>query len=327
MPDNQTSGTGWVEVSIHLPVAIQEAVIAWAIAHGAVGVQEEYPGLGDLGESGPIVSGDPAEWSGDAPPNPGDRVFLKAWFPATGFGARIREAFRDYLSGLPGGQASELQARRVEDADWAEALRREWRPIEVGHRFLVCPSFVRVPRASGRIVLKLRPGMAFGTGTHFTTASCVRMVEDIMASAPDPVNVRVLDVGTGSGVLAIAALLLGAGQAVGLDLDRDALREARQNARLNHVSDRFRTPRGPLDPERMGRFSLVLANLVAATLQNLAVPLVRSLAPGGRLVVSGILSRQEDEILRTFGSRGLVPVATMRDGTWVTIALDSNSRA
>lgn len=327
MPRNRNKGTGWTEVSVHVPVAVQEAAIAWAMDHGATGVHEEYPGLGDLGESGPIVSGDPAEWSGDAPPNPGDRVLLRAWFPATGPGARTCEAFRAYLSGLPGGQASEFQSRRVEDADWAGALRREWRPIEVGRRLLVCPSFVRRPLETGRVVLKLRPGMAFGTGTHFTTASCLRMVEEFMASAPDPGGVRVLDVGTGSGLLAIAALLLGAGEAVGLDLDRDALREARQNARLNRVSDRFRAPRGPLDPDATGRFPLVIANLVAATLQALAGPLAHSLAPGGRLVVSGILLRQEAEVLEAFGSRGLTPVATMRDGTWVTIALDSSSRA
>ncbi len=323
----RTTSRGWTEIAIRVPVAVQEAVIAWAMAHGATGVQEEYPGLGDLGETGPIVSGDPTEWSGDAPPNPEGCVLLRVWFPAAGSGAQIRKALRAYLSQLLGSQAAELRSRHVEDADWAGALRREWRPVKVGEQFLVCPSFVRPPRPVDRIVLKLRPGMAFGTGTHFTTASCLRMVEEFMVSAPDPGAVRVLDVGTGSGVLAIAALLLGAGEAVGLDLDPDALREARQNARLNRVSDRLCLPRGPLDPQATGRFHLVVANLVAPTLIALAEPLTRSLKPGGRLVVSGILLRQEAEVLEALGSQGLTPVATMRDETWVTIALGSGSAA
>ncbi len=327
MSRNRNKDTGWTEVSVRVPVAVQEAAIAWAMDHGAAGVQEEYPGLGDLHDAGPIVSGDPSEWSGDAPVNPGDFATLRIWFPRVRWTSESRVSFLNYLAGLPGGDAPAVRARRVEDTDWAASLRREWRPIEVGRRFLVCPSFVRRAGRGDRTVLRLRPGMAFGTGTHFTTASCLEMIEGILTRAGDPGALRVLDVGTGSGVLAIAALLLGASEAVGVDLDREALREARQNARLNRVADRFRTPPGPLDPDATGRFPLVIANLVASTLVDLADPLARSLTPGGRLLVSGILRRQEAQVIEAFRSRGLTPGAAMRDGTWVTIVLDSSSPA
>lgn len=324
MPRNRF--TAWTEVTIRVPISLQETVITWAMDHGATGVQEDYPGLGDLAESGPILSGDPAEWSGDAPPNLEDHVTLRAWFPSLDSDVQFMALARDFLSGLPGGGPCDIRARRIKDRNWVASVRSEWRQIEVGQRLLVCPSFVRRPRAGDRVVLKLRPGMAFGTGTHFTTASCLRMVEDFMTRASDPFRIRVLDVGTGSGVLAIAALLLGAAEAIGIDLDREALREARQNARLNRVSRRLRIYCGPLNPDATGVFPLVVANLVADTLVSLADPLARSLAPGGRLVASGILLSQEAEVVEAFRSRGLTPFTALREGTWVTIAMDNSVR-
>ncbi len=103
--------TGWTEVSVRVPVAMQEAAIAWAVAHGATGVQEEYPGLGDLHDAGPIVSGDPSDWSGDAPVNPGDSATLRIWFPRVRWTSESRVSFLDYLAGLPGGEAPAIRAR------------------------------------------------------------------------------------------------------------------------------------------------------------------------------------------------------------------------
>lgn len=326
MLKTRNTNHAWIEVSVRLPVTVQEATIAWAMDHGAAGVQEEYPGLGDLGDAGPLVSGDPSEWSGDAPTNPDDFTMLRLWFRSDRWTPRARSSFLAYVAGLLGGEPPQIRARRVVPMDYAAALRGEWRPIEVGQRLLVCPSFIRPPRDTDRVVLKLRPGMAFGTGTHFTTATCLQMVEEFMAGTPDPAEVRVLDVGTGSGVLAIAALLLGAREAVGLDVDRDALREARQNARLNRVADRFRTPRETPTVARSGRFHLVLANLVAPTIAALADFLVESVSPGGRLVTSGILLRQEAAVSQALTARGLSVREVLRDGTWVTMALDNSNQ-
>lgn len=315
----------WHEVSVTVSTTAQDATIEWAIAHGAAGVQEEYPGLGHLGDAGPVLSGDPAEWSGDAPVNPSRFTTLRIWFPEDRWSPRNRALLRTFVASLHEGEVPRVRIRRVEPKDYQMALRGEWHPIEIGRNLLVCPSFLRPPRGTNRVILKLRPGMAFGTGTHFTTASCLAFVEEFMVEASTPSEIRVLDVGTGSGILGIAALLLGAGEAVGLDIDREALREARQNARLNRVADRFRTPRGTPVPDELGRFQLIVANLVAPTVVALADFLVGSLAPVGRLVVSGILLRQETLVSDALRTRGLRVRDVRRDGTWVTMAWDSSN--
>lgn len=307
----------WVEVEVRLPVAAQEAVTAWFLDRGATGVQEDYPGLypGD----GPVVSGDPAEWGGDPPANLGPDVLLVAWLPPPAQPEREAAALMAYLRELdavvPGAADAPLQAVSLPEQDWNAEWKASWEPLPAGRRLLVCPSWIKPPEVAGRMPLLLDPGMAFGTGTHFTTATCLEFVEIALERSPAPPEV--LDVGTGSGILAIAALLLGAPRAFGIDLDADAVNEALENAERNGVGDRFQATATPLSGTE-GRFGLVLANIIAQAILRLAAPLAACVAPGGFLVTSGVLRCHDEEVGRTLQALGLAPVEARRDDTWVT---------
>jgi len=314
----------WLELEVRAPVAVQEVVIDRIMACGSVGVQEEYPGVGFVGDAGRLLSGDPLEWDGAAIPNPADTVVLRAWFRAAGALSRqVRREVEAAIEGLLAGIGPVW--RTVSSRDFDQEIRREWKAIPIGRRFWVRPAWSRATPPRGRVVLKLRPGMAFGTGTHFTTASCLEMVEEFLTAAANPSAIRVLDVGTGSGILAIGALLLGAREALGVDLDEDAVREARENARLNRVADRFQVRSERLTASLRPAFDLVLANLVAPSIVAMADILAGSVARGGRLVVSGILVEQARDIEDALQRRGLTRAAHLRNDTWVTSAWDNSA--
>ena len=307
----------WVEVEVRVPVAAQEAVMAWFMDRGATGVKEDYPGLypGD----GPVVSGDPSEWGGEPPQNLGPDVILTAWLPPPATPQGEAEALMMFLreldSVVPGAGRAPVEAVWLPEQDWNSSWKASWEPLPVGRHLIVCPSWLEPPEAPGRTVLRLDPGMAFGTGTHFTTGSCLEFVEEAVETAKAPPTV--LDVGTGSGILAIAALLLGAKSALGIDVDADAVQEARENAERNEVDARFSATAQPLSG-REGRFDLVVANIIAQTILHLADPIAATVAPGGALVTSGVLKCHQDEVAKALTARGLNPVEARTDGTWVT---------
>ncbi len=294
----------------------------WFLERGAEGIQEEHPGLSDLGEDGPVVSGDPREWAGTPPPNPTSRVDLIAWILTPSSPQEEALALGDFLGslgeGLEGARRS-IQAERIQEQDWNAPWREVWHPVPLGRRLLICPSFREIPEEfRARVVIQVDPGMAFGTGTHFTTSACLELLEDCLEQRPGASSV--LDVGTGTGILAIAALKLGAEQALGLDLDPDAVAEATENARLNGVSSRFTALLSPLEPLNQ-RHPLVLANLLAETLVTLAPLLAGALEKEGDLVVSGILLSRENLVLNAFLPLGLKVVDARRDEAWSALRL------
>lgn len=188
----------------------------------------------------------------------------------------------------------EPRFRIVEQQDWSQAWKSSYRPISVGQRLLIQPAWLEsVP--GDRAVIRIDPGMAFGTGTHPTTQLCLEFVERFVQ--PDR---AVIDVGCGSGILSIAALKLGASHALGVDIDPQALEAARTNALENGVQDRLELGVGSLEAILQGEFSvrqasLVLANILAPVIARLIeAGLVKLLAPGGVLVLSGILDVQLD---------------------------------
>lgn len=311
----------WVEVRARIPVAVQEAVNGHLVSRGAAGIQEDYPGLSDLGDDGPIVGGDPRQWAGEAPENASGEVVLTAWLPS----GDAPEVERDLLVALlgrlavhPGAEGeTEVSARVVEEQDWNAPWKELWRPTPVGERLLVCPSWLEPEPGETRRVLRIDPGMAFGTGTHFTTASCLARIETLLAARPRGESTRVLDVGCGTGILAIGALALGAARATGIDLDPEAVAEAGRNAARNGVEARFHATAEPL-PEHPAPHELVLANLVAETLVELAPRLARAVAPGGALVTSGVLHARAPAVERALAGAGLRKVDDARDDAWVT---------
>jgi ribosomal protein L11 methyltransferase len=260
--------------------------------------------LWDAGASGVEVrDGEGTPMPGLPQPPPG-RAILVAWFAER---ADADEAARDL-----GGEVAE-----VPDEDWGETWKKGLGPLSVG-RVFVRPSWVDAAAPAGQVEVVLDPGMAFGTGTHPTTSLCLAALSDLLAARP---GAAVLDVGTGSGLLAIAARKLGAGRVAGNDNDPVAIAVARENAARNGADVALTTD--PL-PAIAGRFDVVVANILANTLVELAPELLARLAPGGAVLLSGILAPQETEVRTAYLALGLRPLpgGDRRDGEWSLLALE-----
>ncbi|MBI3747325.1 MAG: 50S ribosomal protein L11 methyltransferase [Chloroflexi bacterium] len=217
----------------------------------------------------------------------------------------------------------ELRTRLVHEADWAEAWKAYFPVLRVGRRLVIRPTWRRHRREPDDVVLALDPGMAFGTGLHPTTRLCLAALEGL-ADQGIVAGGRVLDVGCGSGILAIAALKLGAASALGVDTDPIAVEATLANARRNRVVRRLRARQGSLPSAATG-FDLVLANLIAGVLVPLAPLLRDELRPGGTLVASGIFIDREAEVQISLEAAGLAVVGRRDEGDWV--ALDARRSA
>lgn len=215
----------------------------------------------------------------------------------------------------------ELAARIVREDDWAHAWRAHFPVLRVGERIVIRPSWRRHRRRPGDVVVALDPGMAFGTGLHPTTRLCLALLERIAdggaLATGDPGGgaARVLDVGCGSGILAIAAALLGAGSVLGVDVDPIAVEATAANVRRNRLARRVRARDGSA-PSGEGPFDVVLANLVASLLVRLAPGLAADLRPGGTLVASGIFADREEEVRAALAAAGLEVTGGLAEGDW-----------
>jgi ribosomal protein L11 methyltransferase len=211
----------------------------------------------------------------------------------------------------------ELRTRLVHEADWADAWRAYFPVMRVGRRIVIRPTWRRNRRSAGDIVVALDPGMAFGTGLHPTTRLCLagleRLADDGRLAAA-----RVLDVGCGSGILAIAALKLGAASALGVDTDPIAVEATLANARRNGLTRRLEARVGSL-PTGEPPADVVLANLIAGVLVPLAPLLHDELRPGGMLLASGIFSDRESEVRDALEAAGLTIAGRTSEGDWVAL--------
>ena len=212
------------------------------------------------------------------------------------------------------GIAHTIQWEKVEEEDWATAWKQFYHPTHVGEHLVVCPSWEPYERQPGEVVLTLDPGMAFGTGTHETTRLCMELLEEVVTP-----ETRLLDVGTGSGILAVAALLLGAQSAVGVDIDEVAVRVARENAQQNGVSDRVAFLAGDLTQRVEGSYQVVSANIVADVILRLLPDLGRFLLPQGTFIASGIIDTREQEVADAIAAAGYQVLEIRRMGGWTAI--------
>jgi ribosomal protein L11 methyltransferase len=211
----------------------------------------------------------------------------------------------------------DLRTRIVHEEDWAEAWKSYFPVLRVGRRLVIRPTWRRHRRRADDVVLALDPGMAFGTGLHPTTRLCLVQLESI-ADHGLVDGARVLDVGCGSGILAIAAVKLGAAEALGLDTDPIAVESTLANARRNRLTRRIRARAGSL-PSGEPLFDIVLANLIAGVLVPLAGALRDELRPGGTLVASGIFIDREAEVRAAFEAAGLRVGQRAAEGDWVAL--------
>jgi len=246
-------------------------------------------------------------------PKPGETPLWReiqalALFPADADRRGLVEVLYELLPWLGSDQ---LAFRDVDDADWTRAWMDQFHPMRFGRRLWIYPSTVEPPEDPGAVVVRLDPGLAFGTGTHATTALCLEWLDGL-----DLARRSVLDVGCGSGVLAIAALKLGARAAHGVDLDPQALLASRANAEANGVGARLSLAEdmdGVAEP-----YEFVVANILAGALEELAPRICAALAPGGALALSGILESQTAEVVARYEQWCDELQASTRDG-WVRV--------
>lgn len=227
------------------------------------------------------------------------------------------------LSPMPDWQYVYLSER-----DWNETWKKRFIPICIGQRLSVLPPWE--DPSAGRIPVIIDPGMAFGTGHHETTRACLELIEKrAPASLPERLmrerdtHLRMLDVGTGTGILAIAAARLGYAQVVGVDNDPLAVDAALRNVALNNVADAVTIREGTIG-DIGGIFEVIAANLMSEILIGISRDLAKRLAPSGILIASGMIAGQEKEVITAMGLAGLSPGATIREGRWVTMEFMSS---
>jgi ribosomal protein L11 methyltransferase len=216
----------------------------------------------------------------------------------------------------------DLQTRIVHEEDWAEAWKEHFPVLRVGHRLVIRPTWREHQAAPDDVVLSLDPGMAFGTGLHPTTRLCLAGIEE-WADSSLLSDARVLDVGCGSGILAIAAALMGASYVLGVDIDPLAVETTKANAAANGMADFIEARTGGLPLAEPARFHLVVANLISGLLIDLADELVATVRAGGRLLAGGIYKDREAEVQAAFESAGLRVIGRRAEEDWVALELEA----
>ena len=246
-----------------------------------------------------------------------DRDFFIAYFPDTcDIGTITSElvAQKALLEKTNDEYEMAFDHNLIPDQDWNETWKKGFTPLDVGERFTILPPWEH--EKNGRINLIIDPGMAFGTGHHETTRSCLVLMEKYDGKV---VMGRFLDLGSGTGLLAIAASKLGYKQVVAADTDPLAIEAARKNLELNHVID-IELHEGSI-AEASGTFDCIAANIISGVLVILAHEISSRLNPSGIAILSGILAEQADEVIRAYERSGLEFIEKFSDAKWVSLVL------
>ena len=251
-------------------------------------------------------------------------VLVKGWFELSEHTHDVLQNLKQQLAvakaadyGLPLGELN-METQDVADADWAENWKKYYKPFRIGTHLVVKPTWESYDLRPGDVLVELDPGMAFGTGTHETTNMCMALLEKHLKD-----GMRVMDVGTGSGILAIAAAKLGAKDVLAIDIDPDAVKVAKENVLHNGVDAHVRVVQGDLVKSEAMPCELAVANIVADAICMLAGPLTRHLLPGGLLICSGIIREREQDVLDAVRAAGYTVIDRMEKGEWVALTLQN----
>ena len=246
---------------------------------------------------------------------------VSGYFPATTFDQAKRHEFERALKRLDGELTMRHRVfyRSLDEEDWAESWKAFFWPEKISSRIVVKPTWRDYQPAADELVLEIDPGMAFGTGTHPTTALCLQLLETYLRPQD-----KLLDVGTGSGILLVAASLLGATMVHGIDNDPVAVTVANQNLQLNGVpEDTSRAWVGDLVGRVDFQYSLVVANILTEVITNLLPTIPDVLIPGGRFICSGILRSQQDQIVQTAEPLGFKMIEARGQEEWVALVFST----
>ena len=313
--------TSWLEVSLTVDGELAEAVadVLARFAPNGVVLKSEIKFVNDEDEG--------------APTGP---VRVCAYLPVDEHLAVTRRKLEEALWYLGRIQALPSPAfKPITDQNWMEAWKQHYKPVPIGKRLIIVPAWIDSPDGR-RIAVKIDPGMAFGTGTHPTTQLCLELLEEWISQvdysgqieeAQNDIQLDVIDIGCGSGILSIAALKLGARHALGVDIDEAAIRSARENACANGVGENLLLGVGSVAEIRAGEFafkqaSVVLVNILAPVIIRLFNNGLRdTLAPGGVMILSGILQEQVEAVLSTARVNEVKLIRKSQKGDWVAMVL------
>jgi ribosomal protein L11 methyltransferase len=299
----------WMEISLAVSREDLDAVSGLFDDAGTGGVVIEDPALiYAVAKEGSreTVALDISRVDPAAPPR------IKGFLPADDRFERVYAGLLEALGKIDRSYPRRAALREVADEDWMHRWRDYYHPFRVGKRLLVKPTWEPAGTGEDLLVIEMDPGMAFGCGTHASTSMCMRLLEDTVRGGES-----VIDVGTGSGILAITAAKLGASRVLAVDADPGAVRTARENVCLNGLEGIITLREGNLLEGVEAGADIIAANIVADVIIALLPAACSLLEEGGRLITSGIISGRHDEVAAAMAKNGLHIVNTLREGEWV----------
>ncbi len=307
----------WIEITVRTTTAGTDMVTEQLMLAGAQGTAIE-----DRLDAAPVLEG-PLKWDIIDPSIAqamDEDVLVRGYLPSDAAAVERVASLRGALAGLTpdklGFDAGSLAVSiaNVSEEDWAENWKQYYKPFRVGERLVVKPVWEDFPARPTDLVLEIDPGMAFGNGTHETTAMCLALLENAIRPGD-----TVLDVGTGSGILALAAARLGASSVLAVDLDPVAVNVARENIARNGAQDKITVQAGDLLEGVDIRANLVVANIIADAVIYLSEAVRAHMAPGGLFISSGIIRDREADVLEALARASLTVEHIEHAGEWVAI--------
>lgn len=254
-------------------------------------------------------------------------IWIKGYFQQEADFLSIQDALRSFLLELKknfqGFKKYRIIRRLLQDKNWREGYKKFFKPIKVSKHIVVKPDYADYTAKKGEKIIVINPQMAFGIGNHPTTKMCIKYIDELLAHNNDKGGLTMLDVGTGSGILAIAAALLGAGKSYGFDTDPIAYETAVENITKNGVINSVKLGCHSIEQVK-GKYDLVVANILASTLIEAKEELLRTVKVNGDIILSGILKDQADEVIKAFVDSNLQNlhvklVSTKKEKEWVAL--------
>lgn len=304
----------WNELTIRTSQEAKEAVANILHEHGANGVVIEEPlhdarfSEDDFVEIDFIKKADLAE----------DEVILKAYFVAGDSFNQIKQDIEREIAqlvayGIKLGK-NEISTKTVHESDWENEWKKYYKPLEIGETFLIVPEWEEVTDTDKKRIIRIDPGMAFGTGMHETTSLSIRALENVVAE-----NDVVIDVGSGSGILSIAACFLGAKHVYSYDVDAVAVRSTQRNRDLNQLTDKISVAQNNLLEGKTHVADVIVANILAHIIMKLIADAWHNLKQDGYFITSGIILTEEDNVKKKLCEQGFAIIDRLQENHWVTL--------
>ena len=308
----------WIEMTVHTTTMGADLISELLMDCGVAGTQiadrydvlssEKRDGMWDMIDESVLR-------------NMSEDVLVKAFFQADGSQREKVHLARERIAALSGQDLGfdpgslRIDMEDVQDEDWQDNWKQWYKPMRIGKRIVIRPSWERYEAKPDDLVIEIDPGMAFGTGSHETTSMCIRMLEKAITP-----GCSCIDVGCGSGILALAAAKLGAADCTAIDLDADAVRVAAENVEKNHLQDKIRTVHGDLLEQVDGRADVIVANIIADVICYLCRPVRQRLKENGVFIASGIIREKEPDVLNALALAGYQIADRLAEGEWVCLA-------